>query len=153
MPSAKHKTRRSTKTKRVKKAPGLESNLLVVPYQSSVTIAKKTPGFVPKFSLLSKGVFKTSGTYSSTTLGKTQNFDWDTTINTDRDGAKMTFDVNRNKLKLSGDLNASIKNHLASLKGTIKKNGKTHQVDLKDINILDKLSVQHAGLEMAMMLR
>lgn len=104
-------------------------------------------------SLLSKGVFKTSGTYSSTTLGKTQNFDWDTTINTDRDGAKMTFDVNRNKLKLSGDLNASIKNHLASLKGTIKKNGKTHQVDLKDINILDKLSVQHAGLEMAMMLR
>lgn len=104
-------------------------------------------------SLLSKGVFKTSGTYSSTTLGKTQKFDWDTTVNTDRDGAKMTFDVNRNKMKLSGDLNASIKNHLASLKGTIKKNGKTHQVDLNDINILDKLSVHHAGLEMAMMLR
>ena len=104
-------------------------------------------------SLLSKGVFKTSGTYSSTTLGKTQNFDWDTTINTDRDGAKMTFDVNRNKSNVSGDLNATIKNHLASVKGTIKKDGKVHQVDMKDINMFDQMSMQHAGLEMAMMLR
>lgn len=104
-------------------------------------------------SLLSKGIFKTSGTYTSTTLGKTQKFDWDTTINTARDKAKMTFAVNRNKSKVSGDLNATIKNQLASLKGTIKKNGKVQQVDMKDINMLDQMSMQHAGLEMAMMLR
>lgn len=106
-----------------------------------------------KVSLLPKGTFKTVGTYSSTILGKTKKMDWDTTVNRSRDGAKMTFDVTKDKVKLSGDLNAVIKNHLASLKGTIKRDGKVHQVDMKDINILDQMSMRHAGLEMAMMLR
>jgi len=79
--------------------------------------------------------------------------EWDTTIDSSLDGAKMTLDVTKDGSKLSGDLNAAINNNLASLKGTIKKNGKVHQVDIKDINMLDQLSMQHAGLEMAMMLR
>jgi hypothetical protein len=108
---------------------------------------------MPKLSMLPNGTFKTSGTYSSTILGKTNKMDWDTTINSSLDGAKMTFDVNKDNTKLSGDLNAVIKNHLASLKGTIKKNGKVHKVDMKDLNLLDHMSMQHAGLEMAMMLR
>jgi cytolysin (calcineurin-like family phosphatase) len=107
---------------------------------------------MPKVTLLQKGTFKTSGMYSST-LGKTKKMEWDTTIDSSRDGAKMTFDVTKDGTKLSGDLNAVIHNHLDSLKGTIKKNGKVHHVDMKDINMLDQLSMQHAGLEMAMMLR
>jgi hypothetical protein len=102
--------------------------------------------------LLSKGIFKTSGTYSSTN-GTIKKFDWDTTLNSSRDGAKMTFDITKDGSKLSGDLNAVTKNHLASLEGTIKNNGKVHQVDIKDINILDQLSVQRAGLELAMLVR
>jgi hypothetical protein len=103
-------------------------------------------------SVLQKGTFKTSGMYSST-LGKTKKMEWDTTIDSSRDGATMTFSVNKDNVKLSGDLNAVVKNNIASLKGTINKNGKVHQVDMKDLNLLDQMSMYSTGAQLATMLK
>jgi hypothetical protein len=115
--------------------------------------ARKQKALMQTMPVLSMGTVKTSGTYSST-LGEIKKMDWDSTINSSRDGASITFDVNKNNTKLSGDLNAVVNNNqLTSLKGTIAKNGKVHQVDMKDLNLLDPFSMQRAGLEIGMMIR
>ena len=123
------------------------------PKRKTLKRQPKALASMPSLSVVPLGAYQSSGTYVSTISGKTQKMDWDTRVNSTRDGAAVNFELNKDGSKLSGDLNASFKNHLASVKGKLTKNGKVHQVDLKDVNMMDQLSMQHAGLELAMLAR